>query len=330
MHSAPNQLGRVPAYGQGRSVAKLITGEHLRAALADGGFIKNGAPSSVEGAKYDFRMSPIILKSSFGSPVNLANLTEEQRALVRVEPGEVVFVRTIERLELPNTVTAVLSTKRKLSHQGIIALGGFCIDPLYKGPLFVGLYNFSSTPFPLQSGKKLIAALFYELSGDEVTDFPTPESVPDDDFPDELKNLIRNYKPVELKGLTEALSTLHAQFLALQDEVRDDRTWKRDFRDALDQQTKQIDKLLEGLQEEKEARKGEDVAIRSKLEGMSSLFTTARVVWTIIWTIAALLIGAFLGPYISRLVQAPSREITSPAPVPSPPQPPPIIPAPKQ
>ena len=40
----------------------------------------------------------------------------------------------------------------------------------------------------------------------------------------------------------------------LQDEVRDDRTWKRNFRDALDQQTKQIDKLLEDLQEEKQAR----------------------------------------------------------------------------
>jgi len=37
----------------------------------------------------------------------------------------------------------------------------------------------------------------------------------------------------------------------LQDEV-----WKRNFRDALDQQTKQIDKLLEDLQEEKQARKG--------------------------------------------------------------------------
>jgi hypothetical protein len=37
----------------------------------------------------------------------------------------------------------------------------------------------------------------------------------------------------------------------LQDEV-----WKRNFRDALDQQTKQIDKLLEDLQEEKQARIG--------------------------------------------------------------------------
>jgi deoxycytidine triphosphate deaminase len=113
-----------------------------------------------------------------------------------VEFGEVVFVLTMEQLDLPNNIMAVLSPKRKLSHHGIIALGGFCIDPLYKGPLWIGLYNFSSTAFPLKSGRKLIAALFYELMGDELTDFSVPESAGQGDFPDELVDLIRNYKPV--------------------------------------------------------------------------------------------------------------------------------------
>jgi len=38
--------------------------------------------------------------------------------------------------------------------------------------------------------------------------------------------------------------------------LKESVAWKRDFRYALDQQTKQIDKLLEDLQEEKQARKG--------------------------------------------------------------------------
>jgi hypothetical protein len=197
---------------------------------------------------------------------------------------------------------ATLSPKRKLSHQGIIVLGGLCVDPKYKRPLFIGLYNFSSTPFPLLPGKKLIAAMFYELSGPELADFPIPDVISEDseDFPDDLVTLIRNYKPVELKGLTEALSSLQSQFTSLQDEVRDDRTWKRDFRDALDQQTKQIDKLLEGLQEEKQARKEEDTAIRSKLEGMSNIFTSAKLIWTIVWTVVVLLLGGAAGSYITR------------------------------
>ena len=38
--------------------------------------------------------------------------------------------------------------------------------------------------------------------------------------------------------------------------MRNDQTWKRDFQYVLDRQTKQIDKLLDDLQEEKQARKG--------------------------------------------------------------------------
>lgn len=140
--------------GKGWPVATLITSELLNKALKPGGFLREGSPNCVEGAKYDFRMSPLILKASFGTPINLDKLPEDQRAQVKVEPGEVVFVRTIEKLALPNDTIAMLSPKRKLSHQGIIALGGFAVDPKYVGPLFVGLYNVSSTPFHLQSGKK--------------------------------------------------------------------------------------------------------------------------------------------------------------------------------
>ncbi|MGH6801014.1 MAG: dCTP deaminase domain-containing protein, partial [Methylocella sp.] len=125
----------------------MITGDRLSKALEPGGFLLGGSAACVEGAKYDFRMSPIILKASFGTPVNLDKLPEDQRAQVKVESGEVVFVRTLETLALPNDIIAMLSPKRKLSQQGIIALGGFAVDPKYRGPLFVGLYNFSSTPF---------------------------------------------------------------------------------------------------------------------------------------------------------------------------------------
>ncbi len=206
MQQLTRQLGRE---GGSHPVATLITGERLAKAIQPGGFLRDGTPSSVEGAKYDFRMSPLILKASFGTPVNLERLPEDQRAKVTVEPGEVVFVRTIEVLDLPNNIIAMLSPKRKMSHHGIIVLGGFAIDPKYKGPLFIGLYNFSSTPFHLQAGRKLIAAVFYELVESEVTEFPVPVPMGEhDDFPDELVTLIKNYKPVELSGFQRLLLKL--------------------------------------------------------------------------------------------------------------------------
>ena len=304
--------------GEPRLMANLITGERLQKAVENSTFIKNGLTKSVEGAKYDFRMSPIVLKSAFVTPVNIERLPEDKRAQAVVEPGEVVFVKTMELLDLPNSMIATLSPKRKLSHLGIIVLGGFAVDPKYKGPLYIGLYNFSSTAFPLIPGRKLIAAMFYSLAQDELSDFPdlAPITV-EDEFPDDLISLIRNYKPVELKGLTEAVHQLQAQFNTLQEEVRDDRTWKREFREAQDQQTKQIDKLLEGLQDEKAIRKEEDAALRIKLEGMSNFFTGTKMIWRITWTVAAIIIGVLAGYFGPKLLDGKLSPAAAPQAAPS-------------
>jgi deoxycytidine triphosphate deaminase len=315
MQDFQNQPIRVTAQaGDGRSVANLITGDRLKAAVATGGFIQDGNPTSVEGAKYDFRMSPQILKASFGTPINLEKLPEDQRAQVKVEPGEVVFVRTIERLVLPNNVIAVLSPKRKLSHQGIIVLGGFAIDPKYRGPLFVGLYNFSSTPFHLQAGRKLIAAMFYELTEPEIMEFPTPEPMGEhDEFPDELVTLIKNYKPLEIKWVSDAISDTQRRLDALSAEFHDDRSWKREFQEALESHNKQIERLIDGLREERDARKSDDAAIKSTLQGMGDTFTVFRSVWVIIALIVTAILSGFFGWLIPKMMEHPAAV----APVPS-------------
>jgi hypothetical protein len=213
---------------------------------------------------------------------------------MRVDPGEVVFVKTIEHLALPRNVTALLSHKRKLSHLGIIVLGGFCVDPLYNGPLFIGLYNFSSTPFPLIPGKKVIAAIFTRLDGEELTDFPTPQAMNDEGFPDELVTLIRNYKPIEIKSLSESVSDLQGKLSALTAEVRDDRSWKQEFKDSLDRQSNVIDRILNGLEDETIKREKEDDSIKNKLDRMSGLFTTGRTIMGIILIIITAIVTVYV------------------------------------
>jgi hypothetical protein len=166
--------------------------------------------------------------------------------------------------------------------------------------------------------------MFYELADAEVCEFSVPAPMgEDDDFPDELVTLIKNYKPVELKGLTEAVAHLQGQLDSLQDEVRDDRTWKRDFRNALDEQTKQIDKLLEGLQEEKSARKEEDAAIKTKLESMSDTFAGLRLVWVLVAILVAAILGGVADHYVPKLLGEAAEPTRS-----SPPSPPPFAPTP--
>jgi len=281
-----------------RPVTTLVTGDRLRKAVEHETFIKGGDVSSVEGVKYDLRMCSRVLKAAYSQPINMEELPAIERSAMSVDPGEAVFVLTQEHLELPANYIAILSPKRRLAHGGIIVLGGLSVDPLYSGPLWIGLYNFSSTPFPLHAGRKIIAAMFYELSGSELANFSVPDAAGTGDFPDELITLIKNYKPIELKSLSDALANTQKRLDDLTNELRDDRSWKRDFQEALDRQSQQLDRLIEGLREEKEARQQEDRALRTRLESMTGMFASLKTVWVI----AAIVISGVVGFFIRKFL----------------------------
>lgn len=266
-----------------QAMAKVVTGDALKRAVESQSFIKGGNLSCAEGLKYDFRLGTRILKASLSQPVDMNSLPEVERGAMAVDPGEVLFVLTEERVELPSNMMAQLSPKRKLSHEGILVLGGLCINPLYRGKLLVGLYNFSSTRFPLRPGKKLIAAVFYELIEEEIGQFePIETSI--EDFPDELVRLIQNYRPVVLQTLQESLSETQRQLTALRNEITSGLDWQKQFQSSLDRHDGQIDKLLRGLGDEKDNRKEAERDFREQISAIQSRT----------WKLAAQL-GAIIG-----------------------------------
>ena len=98
----------------------MVTGQELGTAVKDGTFIQNGDPSGVEGVKYDLRLSSRILKAKFSRPVDASEMSEVEKGDLCVDPGEVVFVLTEERLALPMNMLAQLSPKRKLSRRSYL------------------------------------------------------------------------------------------------------------------------------------------------------------------------------------------------------------------
>jgi hypothetical protein len=152
-------------------------------------------------------------------------------------------------------------------------------------------YNFSSTRFPLRAGRKLIAAMFYELYEGERQDFPIPVAIAeDDDFPGELVNLIKNYKPIELKGLQDEIEETKRQIIAVRSEIATDKNWKDDFKTALDAHNIQIEKILTGLEAEKGVRAEADKRIESKLDGLTSLFGGGKAIAAIVLVILTVLL----------------------------------------
>lgn len=303
----------------------LVTGPRLREAVERGSFIRGGDVNAVEGVKYDLHMGSRILKAAFGQAVDIERMNETEKRLLTVDPGEVVFVLTKETLSLPSNIVVTLNPKRTLAHSGIVMLGGLSVDPNYTGPLWIGLYNISSTKYVLRPGNKLIAAMFYELEQEELQDFAVPPSSGGRDFPDELITLIQNYRPIELKGLQDEVEDAKRQIVQLRAELTTDRDWRTEFKDGLEKHNHQLGQLIEGLKEERETRRQEDDRIRSKLDSISGTFAGMRVVWVIL----ALVVGALLEwgvPKTMDYLRAASVVTNPPAappPSPSPPASPP-------
>lgn len=187
---------------------QIISENELKVLVQDGKVIKNGSIDCAEGLKYDFRLGTRFIKTGFNTSRTYEYLSDRDAAII--EPGEVVFVMTEEYLDLPLDVTVVLNEKRKLSHEGIDLLCGRSIDPGYKGYLFFGLHNISSTTFVLRPGRKLVGAIFYRLSEEETV---APSKIPEalEDFPRDLEDFVKNYRPVNPVAISARLDDLQTR-----------------------------------------------------------------------------------------------------------------------
>jgi deoxycytidine triphosphate deaminase len=280
-------------------MATLVTGEALHAAVAGETFIRGGDPSAVDNVKYDLRLGSQALKASIGLPKAIDQMQDAERW---IEPGEVVFVLTQEELHLPPNMIAMLSPKRAITHRGITVLGGFAIDPGYAGRLWFGLHNFSSSRYALRSGTKLIACLFYELDAEEAAKYTCVQMEPVTDFPDDLIELIKNYKPIELKAIQDELATTKADLASLRNAFGDDKTWKDDFKKGLDEHNRQLGTLIDGLNAEKEARSKGDESIKDDLKSLRDFFSIFRGVGIVVAIILAAVLGGVAGYFVPKVL----------------------------
>jgi deoxycytidine triphosphate deaminase len=270
-------------------MAKMVTGIELRHAVEQQTFIQGGDPRCAEGVKYDFRLSSRILKAKWGQPVDMDNMPKED---LFIQPGEVVFVLSQERLNLSSDMIAILSPKRKLSHEGILSTGGLFIDPGYQGRLLVGLYNFSSSPWPIIAGKKLIAATFYRLVDTEQGDFPAPPPALDE-FPDELVKVIREYEPVAVQAVSSGLESLRTLVTQLQDKILTGEGWVQRFQGNFDATNQQIYRLTQEvgevsrdlLAETENRRQGQDSLTRTVGELNQSLSYAKGAMRAVSWIV---------------------------------------------
>jgi hypothetical protein len=276
-------------------MSRLISENEMSTRVARGELIEYASTSSIEGVKYDFLLGPDVLLPG-GGPLHADSSGESQGRRLLLMPGSLAYVLTKERLKLPKDVKAELSPKRKMSHAGILVLGGFCVDPGYTGRLLFALFNYSTSPFLLRPGKKLIAAQFYQLDSEETP--PVHIQEPIEDFPDDIVRFMTTYEPVTVDGLNTKLEQLRARIDSVAVDVSSREDWFKRIQETYERHDQQIGQLTHNLEEEHKNRKEAEAEFRQEMRELNKETVRTTLKTGFLYSLTLALIVAALSGFM--------------------------------
>lgn len=140
----------------------------------------------IEADSYDLAAGTIIWKEPAASRdeqkvITLKhdpNLSKAEQPTVTVQPGQMVFVVTLEDVLMPECLCGTVYSRNNLALRGILALNAGHVDSGYEGPIAIRLINMRATPWTLALGEPIFTIAFQTLDEvpEEGTNAPRKES----------------------------------------------------------------------------------------------------------------------------------------------------------
>ncbi len=129
---------------------------------------------SPEGAGFDLRIGQLYQikgKGFLGTEERetpkmelMAKYEEGKITKVCLEPGTYYSMKTVEEVNMPNNLLAIMTPRSTLFRSGVYIFGGQT-PPGYKGGLTMGIYNFRNEKFELEMGSRVVHIMFFEVKG---------------------------------------------------------------------------------------------------------------------------------------------------------------------
>jgi len=127
-----------------------------------------------EGAGFDLRLGEVygisgkafLGEESRSTPgVELQEKYEKgKRKSIKIKPGDFYLVKTIEKINLPINLSAVIIPRTTTFRSGIFIRTG-PIQPGYQGELTFGLKNEGPVTVEVEMGARFVHVIFHEIKG---------------------------------------------------------------------------------------------------------------------------------------------------------------------
>ena len=91
------------------------------------------------------------------------NLSRAEQPTISVQPGQMVFIVTLEDVLMPPDLCGTVYSRNNLALRGILALNAGHVDSGYQGPIAIRLINLRATPWTLALGDPIFTIAFQNL-----------------------------------------------------------------------------------------------------------------------------------------------------------------------
>jgi deoxycytidine triphosphate deaminase len=127
-----------------------------------------------EGAGFDLRLGEVYKISGSAFLGEIERKTPEVKSIksykkgkkmsITIKPGDFYLVKTIEKINLPVDLSAVIIPRTTTFRSGIFIRTG-PIQPGYQGELIFGLKNEGPVPVKIEMGARFVHLIFHEIKG---------------------------------------------------------------------------------------------------------------------------------------------------------------------
>ena len=139
----------------------ILSDRDIEAAIQQGHIvIEPYDPDELQPASYDIRLGDQLRLPDAAGTSKLVTFEEYE-----LKPQEFVLGTTVERIQVPDFLVGRIEGKSSLGRMGlsIHTTAGF-IDPGFRGPLTLEIYNHSQVPITLRAGQHIGQLSFTQLT----------------------------------------------------------------------------------------------------------------------------------------------------------------------
>jgi dCTP deaminase len=190
----------------------ILSDVEIRKRIRLGELIPGGDESRIRSCHYEVSPGKIIRTGEVGNREQIVDWTHpqaNQSEIETVQPGAMVWVRTRERVKMPNDVCAFWWQTNTLSRQGLMLVNASMVDPGYEGLLACLFVNFGKLPVRINPDTRVAKLIFARL--DQPTAQPYQNTGADEGTYDRRIREFALNAPQTFLGVHELSATLASE-----------------------------------------------------------------------------------------------------------------------